>query len=75
MSERNPTVGGKGKPASVNPPRMRPVVKQLACVCGVVHDLYLTPNTLEILIPCKCGALLRYFPEQNAASIEEVVWP
>lgn len=74
MTTRHPTIGGKGKPASVKPPVVRPYALQLKCTCGELHDLRMTPETLQIIIPCKCGALLRYYPDQKAVSIEEVVW-
>lgn len=74
MTTRHPTIGGKGKPASVKPPMAKLAIPQLLCPCGVSHPLHLTPETLQIIIPCKCGALLRYYPDQKAVSIEEVVW-
>jgi hypothetical protein len=72
MTTRHPTIGGKGKPASVKPPKVAPVIPQLLCLCGEVHNIHLTPDTLQIIIPCKCGALLRYYPTMKMMTIEEV---
>ncbi len=84
MSKRHPTVGGNLKPAGDAPPIARkkkivvPQVK-LVCACGVSHVLYLTEGTLphksrdllrQIIIPCQCGALLRYYA--GRCTIEEV---
>jgi len=75
VTKRHPTVGGNLKPAGDAPPRARkikavvPQVK-LVCACGVSHVLYLTEGTLQIVIPCQCGALLRYYA--GRCTIEEV---
>ena len=72
MTKHANYVGGKGKPASVKPPKAAPVIPQLHCPCGDVHNIHLIPDTLQIIIPCKCGALLRYYPQQNSTTIEHV---
>ena len=84
MTKRHPTEGGNQKPAQDAPLKARkkkiavPDMK-LVCACGVGHVLYLTEGTLphksrdllrQVIIPCKCGALLSYYA--GSCMIEEV---
>lgn len=73
MTTRHPTVGGKGKRAADKPPKVKPVtyVPMLDCACGKSHPVHgINDNTSLIIIPCQCGALLRWTP--NKATIEVV---
>lgn len=42
----------------------KPIVytPEITCSCGEVHLLHVTPATTMVLIPCQCGALLRWAP-------------
>lgn len=74
MSERNHKVGGNGRKPGREPPPVKvspePVI---TCPCGQTHSVkYLTAETTQVIIPCKCGALIRYYPE-DTMTIETVI--
>ena len=61
MTTRNPTVGGKGKPASTKPPRQRkprPAPALIPCHnCGRRNLTALAVGDNDITIACDCGAV------------------
>lgn len=70
MSKRNPTIGGKGKPAVDKPPK--PVVYHLdiKCDCGIVNRLVLT-TPCDIYKLCECGSMIKYL-SNGVVTIEKI---
>jgi hypothetical protein len=74
MSNRHPTIGGKGKPASTKPPRAKKppvIVPVMVCDCGRRHHIHGNPTDM-VLFLCDCGATIYYHPESGGATIETV---
>lgn len=72
MSNRHPTQGGKGKAAKDRPPKPVIYTPSITCSCGRVHQLHVTPEMLQIIIPCPCGALIRWYPSKSTLETVEL---
>ena len=74
MSDHNHKVGGNGrKPGKEKPPMKIIPAPVITCTCGQTHNImYLTAETTQVIIPCKCGALIRYYPD-TSATVETIV--
>jgi len=62
------TIGGKGRAAKDRPPK--PTYANIKCQCGIVHPVTITEGTQLLIVPCDCGAVVRWYPEK--VTIEEV---
>jgi hypothetical protein len=63
-------IGGKARQPRQKPPVMQ--FQPLTCDCGVIHNIVINPGMELAIVPCKCGALLRYWPGKQYATVEVV---
>ena len=66
MTRRNPTIGGKGKPAEDKPPKIKTVKPMSASIsmqcptCKKYHEVLIVPGINDITKICdQCGSVLR----------------